>query len=131
LVEFTLVTPLLLLLMAAVLNYGLLLRTSVLVADAARAGAQYGSRSPANATDTAGIQTAARNSTPDVANLTVTSARTCQCGDGTAVSCTTNCARGTRMYVQVTASATGRTVFSYAGLPFGGKTSSQATMRIQ
>ena len=45
LVEFALTAPLLLLLMAGVLNYGIALRTAVAVSDAARAGAQYGSMS--------------------------------------------------------------------------------------
>ena len=132
LVEFALVTPLLLLMMAAVLNFGLLLRTAVCVADAARAGAQYGSRSAANSTDTSGIQSAAVNSAPDIAHLTVSSSRTCKCPDGNSVSCSGPCGGGpVRVYVQVTASATGSAIFSYSGLPFTGLTSSQATMRVQ
>src|SRR4029077_2695873 len=116
----------------AVLNYGLLLRTAVCVADAARSGAQYGSPNTANSTDTSGIQAAAVNSVPDIAHLTVTSSRSCRCPDGNSVSCTGPCAGGpVRMYVQVTASTTGSAIFSYSGLPFTGITSSQATMRVQ
>jgi Flp pilus assembly protein TadG len=132
LVEFALVTPFLLLLMAALLNYGLLLRTTVCVADAARAGAQYGSRSIANSTDSSGIEAAAVKSAPDVAHLTVTSTRSCSCPDGNPVSCTGSCVGGgVRIYVQVNASATGSAIFTYPALPFSGASSSQAVMRVQ
>ena len=59
LVEFSLVTPLLLLALAGVLNYALALRTAASVTDAARIGAWYGSQSPANASNTAAMQAAA------------------------------------------------------------------------
>ena len=132
LVEFALVSPLLLLLLAGVLNYGQALRTATSVATAARSGAQYGSRNLANSLDTTGIRNAAVNSTPDIHNLTVTSQRTCQCSGGGAVSCSGTCTGGSmEVYVQVTAQAVTSSIFSYASLPFTGNTSSQATMRIQ
>jgi len=132
LVEFALVCPLLLLLLAGVLNYGQALRTATSVASAARSGAQFGSRSFAAAADTAGIRNAAINSSPDIRNLTVTSQRTCQCSNGGAVSCSGTCpGANLEVYVQVTAQAVSSSIFSYSGLPFTGSTSSQATLRIQ
>jgi len=132
LVEFALVAPLLLLLLAGVLNYGQALRTATSVATAARSGAQFGSKNFAAAADTNGIRSAAVNSAPDIRNLTVTSQRTCQCSGGGAVSCSGSCpGANMEVYVQVTAQAVSSSIFSYSGLPFSGNTSSQATMRIQ
>jgi Flp pilus assembly protein TadG len=132
LVEFALVAPLLLLMLAGVLDYGMALRTAISVAAAARAGAQYGSRSPGNAADTAGILAAAVNAAPDVKKLSVASSMSCQCSGGGAVSCSGSCTGGKMLtYVQVTAQASTSTIFNYSGLGFSGSTSTQASMRAQ
>ena len=132
LVEFALVAPLLLLLLAGVLNYSMALRTATAVANAARVGAQYGSRSASNAPDPAGIRAAAINSAPDVSGMTVTSTNSCQCPDGSPVSCGGSCGGGKKlMYVQVTVRATASAIFSYSGLPFTGNVAAQASMRAQ
>ena len=132
LVEFALVAPLLLLLLAGVLDYGMALRTASSVAAAARAGAQYGSGSPASVSDTAGIRAAAVNAAPDAHNLSVTSTAACQCSGGGAVSCSGNCAGSPMLvYVQVTAQATAATIFQYSKLGFTGKISIRASMRAQ
>jgi Flp pilus assembly protein TadG len=131
-VELALATPLLLLLLAGVLDYGFALRTAAAVATAADAGAAYGSRSTTNAGDTAGIAAAARNSEPNVNGLTVSSTSSCQCPGGTPVSCSGSCSNGKMlMYVQVTVSANATSFFSYSGLPFGGAVKAQAAMRAQ
>jgi Flp pilus assembly protein TadG len=131
-VEFALVAPVLLLLTAGVLNYAMALRTATAVANAARVGAQYGSRSPGTASDAAGIQSAALNSAPTITGLTVTSACSCQCPGGAAVDCSGSCGSGKMLkYVQVTVRATASTFLSYSGLPFAGKVASQASMRAQ
>lgn len=132
LVEFALVAPLLLLVLAGVLDYGMALRTASSVASAARAGAQYGSMSPGNAADTAGIRNAALNAAPGVSGLNISSARSCQCSGGGAVDCTASCSTGRMLvYVQVTAQTTVSTIFNYGALGFFGSTSSQANMRAQ
>jgi len=132
-VEFALVAPLLLLLLAAVLNYTMLLRAAIAVADAARAGAQYGSLSIANASNISGMQTAALNAVPDVTGATATASKYCQCSNGTIV----NCAGGTcttgkvRTYVQVIVHATVSSIFSYSQLRFSGVINSTSSMRAQ
>jgi Flp pilus assembly protein TadG len=131
-VEFAVVAPVLLFLLAAVLDYSAALRTAASVANAARIGAQYGSRSTSGATDTAGIQAAAINSAPGVSGMTVTSTRTCQCPGGGAVSCTGSCGSSKMLiYVQVTVQATSTAIFRYAALGFSGRTTARATMRVQ
>jgi Flp pilus assembly protein TadG len=132
LVELALISPLLLLLLAGVLNYGFALRTATAVATAAQAGARYGSTGPAQANDAAGIRAAALNSAPNISGITVNSTVSCQCPGGGAVSCSGSCGSGKMlMYVQVAASANAATFFSYTGLPFAGTVQAKATMRAQ
>jgi Flp pilus assembly protein TadG len=131
-VEFALTAPLLLLLTAGVLDFAMLIRTAASVADAARAAAQYGSRSPATSSDTAGIRSAAQNASAGIAGLIVTPVKSCKCSDGSTVSCGGSCATGRMaVYIQVTAQTTAPTVFRYAGLPFQGAVSASASMRAQ
>ena len=118
LVEFALSAPLLLLLLAGVLDFGMALRTATSVADAARAGAQFGSLSAANALNTAGMKTAALNAAPGIAGMTASAAKSCQCAGGGVVNCTGSCAGGMLVYVTVTTAATAPTVFNYSVLNF-------------
>jgi Flp pilus assembly protein TadG len=130
LVEFALVAPLLLLLLAGVLNYAMALRVAIAVSDAARAGAQYGSLTPANAADTAGMSAAARNSAPELTGMVATGSKICKCS-GASVSCAASCAGPLAVYAQVTASATAPNWFRYPGLPFSGAVAATATMRAK
>jgi Flp pilus assembly protein TadG len=131
-VEFALSAPLLLLILAGVLDYGLALAQAKAVANAARVGAQYGSSSPSETTDTAGIKAAALNTAPGFSGLTVTSAQTCKCANGSSVSCTGSCTSGKMLiYVQITVSATSSAVFPYPGLPYTGNLVAQTSMRAQ
>src|SRR5579862_2649735 len=81
LVELAFSAPLLLILLAGVLNYGFALVKATAVANAARIGAQFGSSTPSQTTNASGIQTAAVNSAPNFSGLTVTSAQICKCSD--------------------------------------------------
>ena len=131
-VEFALVAPVLLLLLAGVLDYSLALRTAIAVTDAARAGAEYGSVSAANAADIAGMQTAAHNAVPNLTGMTATAVRSCKCSNGSAVSCTGTCASGPMsIYVEVTTQASALNAFSYPGLSFSGAVSAKAVMRAR
>jgi len=131
-VEFALVAPLLMLLLAGVLDFAMLLRTATCAASAARAGTVYGSRSPSAAVDYAGMQAAALNSAPNVAGMTATATRSCKCGDGSSVSCSGSCLVGKMLiYVQVTTQVSAHTIFNYAPLNFSNLVNSQATMRAQ
>ena len=129
--EFALAAPLLLLLLAGVLDYSLALRTAIAVSDAARAGAHYGSLSQANARDTAGIQAAAHNAVPNLTGMTVTAARSCKCANGSAVSCTGTCSGAISVFTEVTTQSRARKAFSYPGLSFSGAVSAKAVMRAR
>lgn len=131
-VEFALAAPLIMLLLAGAVDLGRLLRASICVADAARAGAQYGSLSVANSSNLSGMQTAALNAAPDIVGMTATAVKSCQCPGGASVSCSGSCTGGKMLvYVKVTAQTTCTMVFSYPGLGYSGSTSSSASMRAQ
>jgi len=124
--------PVILLLLAGVLDYTMLMRTAISVADAARAGAQFGSLSVTNAANTTGAQNTALTAAPDVVGLTVTAVKVCQCSDGTTVNCGSSCTSGSvRIYSKVTASTAATPIFSYSLVPFSGTISTTISMRAQ
>jgi Flp pilus assembly protein TadG len=131
-IEFALTAPLLLLLIAGVLDYAVALRMAIAVSSAARAGAQYGSTTPSNSADLAGMVAAARNAAPSLPGLTAVAVQNCRCADGTAVSCTGACPSGpVQVYAEVTARTTAPKWFNYAGLSFTGAVSAKTVMRAQ
>jgi Flp pilus assembly protein TadG len=132
-VEFALIVPLLLFLVAAVVDYTLLMRAAIAVGDAARAGAEFGSISTANAANTSGIQTAALNAAPDISGLTASAAKVCSCSNGNTVNCSGGtCPSGpVRTYVQVTVKTTVSAMFTYPQLGYTGAVKAMATMRAQ
>jgi Flp pilus assembly protein TadG len=121
LVELALVTPLLLLLLVGTIEIGRFAYYSILVSNAARAGAQYGAQSLATAADNAGISTAAKNDAQNITGLTVTSTQLCGC-NGASLSGTcpaSGCAAPGHglVYVKVTAAGSFTSLFSYPGIP--------------
>ena len=132
-IEFALILPLLLFLVAAVVDYTLLMRAAIAVGDAARAGAEFGSISTANAANTSGIQTAALNAAPDISGLTASAAKVCSCSNGNTVNCSGGtCPSGpVRTYVQVTVKTTVSAMFTYPQLGYTGAVKAMATMRAQ
>lgn len=131
-IEFAVMAPLILLLLAAVLDFSVLLRTATCAANAARVGSEYGSRTNSAATDYSGMQNAAVNSAPGVSGMTASATRTCQCSGGGTVSCTGTCAGGSmQVYVQVTVQAPAHTIFDYSALSVPGSVTAQASMRVQ
>jgi Flp pilus assembly protein TadG len=132
-VEFALIAPVLLLLVAAVVDFTLLMRAAIAVGDAARAGAQFGSLNMANAANISGIQTAALNAAPDIPSLTAAAAQVCRCSNGSTVNCSGGtCPSGpVRTYVQVTVKTTVPPIFTYPHLGDSGAVVATATMRAQ
>ena len=133
LIEFAIITPLMLLLVAAVVDYTLLMRAAIAVGDAARAGAEFGSISTTNASNLSGMQTAALNAAPDSPGMTASAAKVCSCSNGSTVNCSGGtCPNGpVRTYVQVTVQTTVSPIFSYPQLGDSGAVIATATMRAQ
>jgi Flp pilus assembly protein TadG len=143
LVEIALLTPLLLLLLVGLIEVGRFAFLSIIVANAARTGAAFGSQGLVQSVDTTDIQAAAdndfQNNGQNVNKLTVSSSTSCGCdsaGTVTSHSCNGNgagsCATGHWVVmVSVTASGTFNSLFGYPGLPGSISVSRTSTMRVQ
>jgi Flp pilus assembly protein TadG len=153
LVEFAFVLPVLLALLLGVIELGRYAYISILIGNAARAGAAYGSQSKVQSVDTTGIQNAAAydfagatsgpsstNGQP-VSQLTVTSSVACGCdaaGTITSFGCTTTtnpnagtCVTGRWVVVlSVTASGTFSALFNYPGIPGSITVARTASIRV-
>ncbi len=137
LVEFALVLPLLMLLLIGGVEIGRYAYFSIIVANAAHAGAQYGSQNGVSARDAAGIQAAAQgDGINGISGLTVTSNPTCACWNGSAYSnipCTAplSCNSGHPVeLISVTVSGTAHSLFNYHVLPSSLAVSATTTMRL-
>lgn len=154
LVEVALVTPLLLAMLLGAIELGRYAYLSILVGNAAHAGAMYGAQGHLQAADTAGIQLAADNDFQNngqlVSTLTVTSYDSCGCDNGgtityqgqTTLACTTsgnaaldttcggNSAANYVVMVSVTATAKFQTIFGYPWIPSPITVSRTSTMRV-
>src|SRR5947207_6900443 len=95
LVELAFMAPILVLLLIGVIEIGRYAYISILVGNAARAGAAYGSRSIPNSGDGTGISNAANNDflSNGMTGLTTTATTTCGCDIGGTISSDTqgNC----------------------------------------
>jgi Flp pilus assembly protein TadG len=146
LLEVALLTPMLLALLLGAIELGRYAYISILVGNAARAGAAYGAQNLVLSVDTTGIQTAAendfQNNGQNTSNLLVSSTTSCGCdSNGTvtpASSCSTatdgaagTCASGHWVVmVSVTASGTFNSLFNYPGIPKSLTVSNTATLRV-
>jgi Flp pilus assembly protein TadG len=159
LLEVALMLPFLLLLALGAIELGRFAYVSILVGNAARAGAAYGAQSGATSVDAPGIITTADNDFLQngqlVSTLTVTSSVSCGCdnagtvtvGFTTAAGCSDATSPGLAAtisacvpptgsghwvaMVSVTASGTFTSLFSYPGIPSSITVSKTATMRVQ
>jgi len=134
LLEVALVTPLLLLLAVGIIEIGRYAYYSILVADAARAGAQYGAQNLATAADAAGIRTAAENDGQNLTELKVTVQHECGCtGSSIGGACpATGCASPNHalVYVKVTVTGKFNSLFKYPGIPQSIDCDSTELMRV-
>jgi Flp pilus assembly protein TadG len=136
LVELALVVPLLLLLLVGIIEIGRFAYYSILVSNAARAGAQYAAQNLATAKDTTGITQAGRNDGQGItaANLNITSTQRCGCDTGSLGVCGARpvCANPGHplVYVQVTAIGSFNSLFNYPGLPATLNVTSVEEMRV-
>jgi len=131
-VELAVVSPLLLLLIIGVLDYGRAFYTSITVANAARAGAEYGAQGPVQSADVAGMKDFAQGDGAEAGTLTLSARRYCECG-GAAATCTTTCVGGAApdVFVEVTATKALNMLLPYPGLPSTLSISRMATFRSQ
>lgn len=136
LVELAFVLPMLLAVLLGTIEAGRVMYAAIEVANAARAGVDYGAQNPVTASDLIGMETAATNDGSDVAGLNAQATETCTCSNGTAVTCA-NAARlcispgHVITNIQVKTTATIGPLFNFPGLPRSYTVSGQAIMRVQ
>jgi Flp pilus assembly pilin Flp len=132
-IELAVVLPLLALLAIGVAEFGRLYFTAITVANAARAGAQYGAQSAITSSDFNGMDQAARNDAADLGIITPSSSRFCLCPDGSVPACTGTCAGYgvPEVFVQTSASKMVTFLMRYPGLPSTITVSRTATFRVQ
>lgn len=107
-IEMAFIIPLLLILVLGLVEAGRLGDYAIHVANAARAGVQYGAQNEATAGDTQGMQNAA-NADAQYAGITSVAAPTfCTCADGTPSTCQQGDCPGSHrlQWVKVTATGT-------------------------
>lgn len=130
LVEVSLLLPLLLVMVAGVVDLGRALYYSDVLASAASAGAIYGSQAP---TDITGMENTVNNDAAEVPQVTAAASYGCECQDGTgkSVSCSASpsCSSGVVYYVTVTASSEFKPLVPWPGIPSSFTLSSSSTMR--
>jgi Flp pilus assembly protein TadG len=115
-VELAVVLPVLVLMAIGVMDYGRVFFRSIMVANAARAGADWGAYAK-NYTNQAGMQAFTKLDAQEISNLKVSSQSFCLCGDATA-SCSSSCGSlPLRVLVEVTATDTVALLMNYPGLP--------------
>lgn len=131
LVEFALVSPLLLLVLLGAIDFGRVSYEAMALTNGARAGVQYGAQSIGKSSDLSGMQTAAIRSTSlDVTGVAAAASRRCEC-DGTLILCTASCGGVTRVYVTVTTSKNFFTITQFPGFPHALSLSRSAAMRVK
>jgi len=128
LIELAVILPLLLVALLGAVDVGRAYYQSLVLCNAARAGAQYGAYSNETMTDSSGIQAAALADLQDAVaasdddEVAVESERYCECGDGSSIACDGGVCdpmiAGTKhTYIRVLVSSDFETMFHYPGLP--------------
>jgi len=133
-IEFALIAPVLLILLAGLVEIGFAVREAMMVQEAAEAGASYAVQS---GWDSTGILNAVTTAT-GASNIDASPAPQLFCGcpsesGVTHVLCTATCTDGggPGQYVRVDASIPHATILSYLGLPIPSTLTAHAVVRIQ
>ena len=130
-VELVVLSPLIVLLLIGVIDYGRVFYTSVTVSNAARAGAEYGQQDPSTTADTVMWKTIAQADGNEAGTLTLVPRLYCECG--AAAHACTQCSTGItpEADIEVTATKVVSLYFPYPGLPSTITVSRKATFRSQ
>ena len=133
--ELALLTPLLLLLLVGIIEVGRYAELSIMVANAARAGVQYGSQNQTTAADATGMQNAAVNDAQGaITSSQVVAVELCGCSASSLGGCPGSSTCATPLYpityVQVTAQGTYNSLFHFPGVPASINVNCAAQMRV-
>lgn len=131
LIEFAAIAGLLALILVATIDLTLAAHASASLKSAARVGAEYALVHPSDQTGIANAVTRALSIDPSA--VTVTSAKTCECDNGSSITCGIVCTtgEGNRIFVTVRASENYPVLLPYPGLPTTLALSGMAMLRVQ
>jgi Flp pilus assembly protein TadG len=131
--EFALVAPVILVITAGIVDFGLLTTKAAALAGAARIGGEYARLHPA---DTTAIQNAMQNSMSFTPPLTFPAsfAQACECDDQTSIACTDSClASGrpgpNRVFIRISANQASSPLVPWPGIP--GTLTATTEIRLQ
>ncbi|MGA8475622.1 MAG: TadE/TadG family type IV pilus assembly protein [Candidatus Cybelea sp.] len=134
LIEFAIVLPVLMFLLVGLIEFGRFGYDSILAANAARAGVQYGAQDTSTAIDSQGIINAATADGQHLSSWTVTPNHLCSVSGGTPQACSVATGSGpptnTTYYVQVQVTGTFHPMLNYPGIPANVPVSGSAIMRV-
>jgi len=123
---------LLLFVLTGIIEFSRVFYTAHAVANAARAGAAYGSQSTALSSDYSGMQTAATNDAGSGSGVSAVASQYCECpGSHDSVNCSTSSCSGKLTYVKVITTASFSTLGSYSWIPNPINLSSTAYVRVK
>jgi Flp pilus assembly protein TadG len=133
-IELALAAPMLVLLMTAGYDFGMILYEQHRLTSAARAGVQYGIQSSSTWTDTTDIAAAVRADANDTSDSLTVTPTTCTCPGGTnpcstATTCSGSAVSGT--YVKVTVTESYATVITYPFIGSPVTITGQALIRVE
>lgn len=143
LAELAIAMPILLLLLVGTVDFGRVYYTGMAVAQAARAGAEYGSQKASTSDDVADIKTAAKNAVASdltLADGDIAWSRTCECATNAGVfsvtspanDCSADCGAGHLVIaVNVTVTKAFTTLISYPGIPHTVTIARTVKIRVQ
>ncbi len=132
LIEFALTVPVLIFMLIGLIEVGRYAYFSILAANAARAGVQYGAQSLTTAADDSGMTSAALLDGQNVAGVTATPTQLCSQNGGPLQPCTTGAVptSGNVYYVKVQVSGSFTSLLNYPGIPTHVPVSGSAVMRV-
>lgn len=130
-VEFALITPVLLIALIALADFGLMVYQNTQLSEAASAGTRFALQ-PGNEDDDAGIEAAVLASLPDNLGASVAVTRECRCPTGDAVACDSECSGEVvpGRYVSVVVTCPYSMIFDYPHIGNVDTLRSHAVMRI-
>ena len=130
--ELACIAPLVLLMLIGLIEAGRFASFSIMVANAARAGVQYGAQNLVTAADTTGMQNAAAADAQNVSGLNATATHFCKCADGSTSGCLEgDCSTSHRItYVQLNVTGTFNSIVHFAYIRPSITVASSATMRV-
>ena len=131
--EMAAVTPVLVLLLLAAVDFGRLYYTNIEVVNAARAGAQYGSQSVTTAANAPGMRAAALQDASNVPGMSAVGSQcTCETGSNVTACPASYCTNSPNAtFVIVNTTATYSTIVSYPGIPHTTTLTGKAVMIVE